>query len=105
MFDEGHNLLFANRRACDVLGVETDGEAARLIAGHCPDGIFEQSREKKTAIAYVDIALPDSGRNMLLGLEACFFDSLPEAPCYLVLIHDFSSWKKLDELRTRFATS
>jgi CheY-like chemotaxis protein len=105
MFGEDRDLLFANVRALEVLGVETDTEAGRLVAGNCPDGFLEQSREKKTAIAYIDIAVPHGGRNKLLGLEACYLDSLPGTPYYLVLIQDFSSWKKLDELRTRFATS
>lgn len=97
--------FYANRRACRILSAQSGGEAADVIDRACPKGIFAQCREKRKAITYLDVRLPGEGRRKLLGLEVFYQDQTFVTPFYLVLIHDFSDWKKLDDLRSRFATS
>lgn len=97
--------FYANRRACQILSMPSGDEAAAVVGRDCPPGVFVQCREKRKAITYIDVRLPGEGRRKLLGLEVLYQDQPFMAPFYLVLMHDFSEWKKLDDLRSRFATS
>jgi hypothetical protein len=97
--------IYANRRACQILSAQNEDEVARIVECNCSKKIFEQCREKRKAVTYLDVTLPVEGRRKLLGLEVFFLDQPTVTPSYLVLMHDFSDWKKLDDLRSRFATS
>ncbi len=105
LVDGAYRPFFANRRACRILSARCGEEAAAVIERNCPKTIFAQCREKRKAVTYIDVRLLGEDRRRLLGLEVLYQDQSLAAPFYLVLMHDFSSWKKLDELRSRFATS
>ncbi|MCK4237094.1 MAG: hypothetical protein KAX38_08225, partial [Candidatus Krumholzibacteria bacterium] len=104
LMDERRNLLFANKRARRILAAETEDDVAKVLERNCPDRIFEKIKEKQGTTTFIDITLPDQDKRNLVGLEIYYIGTLLAAPCYLVLMHDFSKWRKLDELHSRFAT-
>lgn len=97
--------FYVNRRACRILSARNGDEAAVIVERNCPREVFAQCREKRKAITYIDVRLPGDGRRKLLGLEVLYQDQSFMTPFFLVLMNDFSEWKKLDDLRSRFATS
>ncbi len=105
LLDGAGRFIFANRSAIKILSAGCENDVADVIERNCPDSIFEKARRKSSAITYLDVTLPDKETNKLLGLEICYIDPGTRGRFFLVLLHDFSKWKKLDELRSRFATS
>lgn len=105
LIDRRFRPFFVNKRCCDILGAEGEEQAVKIIERNCPKSVFEQSKDKRAAVTYLDIALPDRETRILLGLEIRYIDSLKEEPFYLFLMHDFSKWRKIDEVRSRFVTS
>lgn len=105
VFDEDHRFLFCNRSAAGIVPSGTSEEAADLIKGFCPDAIFDKSRDEGSAITYADINVPGQDEHRLLGLEICHLEPAEGVPVYMMLLHDFSRWKKLDDMRSKFATT
>lgn len=104
ILDQDRSLVFANRSARDILPSGKDGVRDEPVLSEIPGSIFEKCRREKTAITYVDVKMKGCTGHRLIGLEACYIDSVPEGPVYLMLFHDFSKWKELDESRSKFAT-
>jgi hypothetical protein len=105
ILDRTRTPVFANRCARGILYASTDVEIAGIIERSCPDSLFEKCKSNGSAVTYVDVTLPDHETRKLLGLEVRSIGIPGEVAAFYVLIHDFSRWKKLDELRSRFATS
>jgi hypothetical protein len=105
ILDNSRTPVFANRCARGILCAATDGEISGIIERSCPDSLFEKCMSIGSAVTYVDVTLPDHETRKLLGLEVRSIGIPGETAAFYVLIHDFSRWKKLDELRSRFATS
>jgi len=105
LFDERTEFVFANKSARSILSVRDDAQIGMIIKSNCPESIFAKSALDGSAITYADVALPGGETRRMLGLEVCCFKAAQDRPLYMVLIHDFSTFKRLDELRSRFATS
>ncbi len=105
ILDHSRTPVFANRCAKGILSVAANEEIAGIIERSCPDSLFDKCTSNGSAVTYVDVTLPDKETRKLLGLEVRAIGIPGESAAYYVLIHDFSRWKKLDELRSRFATS
>jgi hypothetical protein len=105
ILDHTHSPLYANPCAKGILSASTIEEVAGIIERSCPDSMFEKCVDSGSAVTYVDVTLPDMETRKLLGLEVRGIGVPGEKAAYYVLIHDFSRWKKLDELKSRFATS
>lgn len=105
LVDEEYNLAFANRRAHEMLSTRTTEELAGVIERNCSKNIFDQSKKKHNVTTFLDISLPGRDKRDLIGIEIYYLDSALRFPYYLIFMHDFSQWKKLDELHSRFATS
>jgi hypothetical protein len=105
ILDHSRIPVFANKCAKGILSVASDEEIAGIIERSCPDSLFKKCTSNGSAVTYVDVTLPDKETRKLLGLEVRAIGIPGESAAYYVLIHDFSRWKKLDELRSRFATS
>jgi len=105
ILDHSRTPVFANRCARGILSAATEEEIAGIIDRSCPDSLFEKCASKGSAVTYVDVTLPDRETRKLIGLEVRSIGIPGENAAFYVLIHDFSRWKKLDELRSRFATS
>ena len=105
ILDHSRTPIYSNRCAKGILSASTEEEIAGIIERSCPDSLFEKCASSGSAVTYVDVTLPDQETRKLLGLEVRSIGIPGEHAAYYVLIHDFSRWKKLDELRSRFATS
>lgn len=105
VLDDQLELVLANGSARSILAAASEEEAAGTIARSCPRGIFEKCRSGESAVTYLDVALPDRESRKLLGLEVRTVNVPAEGRCFYILIHDFSRWKRLDEMRSKFATS
>lgn len=103
--NQSREVVFANDSARVTLAVREENEITDIIDAHCTDTIFEKSRLNGSAITYADIAVKGQESHRLLGLEIWSMNEDGSDGIYLVLIHDFSRWKKLDELRSKFATT
>ena len=103
--NQSREVVFANQSARVILAVREEKEITDIIDAHCADTIFEKSRLNGSAITYADIAVKGQESHRLLGLEIWSMNENGSDDIYLVLIHDFSRWKKLDELRSKFATT
>jgi len=104
LLDGSRRVLFVNRCASEILKTEHCDDVACIIEHNCPESIFEQCREGEPAATFLDLSYTREDRHSLVGLEAFFLDTLLSEPCYLFLMRDFSQWRKLDELHSRFAT-
>jgi DNA-binding response OmpR family regulator len=104
LLDGSRRVLFVNKCASEILKAEQCDDVTCIIENSCPDSIFEQCREGRPAATFLDISHTRQDRNALVGLEAFYLDTLLPEPCYLFLMRDFSQWRKLDELHSRFAT-
>jgi len=105
LLDENMELVFANKSARSVLRAGEDSQIGGMIRSNCPESIFAKSEMNGSAITYADVALPDGKTRRMLGLEVCSYRPAGEGLLYLILLHDFSHYRKLDELKSRFATS
>jgi hypothetical protein len=105
VLDHSRRPIFANRCASGILSAATDDDIIDMIGRNCPDSLFEKCDSDGSAVTYVDFTMPDLEKRKLLGLEVRSVELPGEPVAYYVLIHDFSRWKKLDELKSRFATS
>lgn len=105
MLDAGLHAVFANRRALEILAAVSRQDAGTVITRSCPAGMFASCAERGSCITYIDVTLPDRETKKLLGLEVRWTPLPSGADGFYLLLHDFSRWKQLDELRSRFATS
>lgn len=104
LLDSSLDLLFANSRALEVLAVKDERNLARVVKRNCPASVFDRCREKRGDTIFVDVNPSGQEKSVLVGLEVHYISNILASPYYLVLLHDFSQWRKLDELHTRFAT-
>ena len=104
LLDASRSVIFLNRCAVDILNTEQYDDVTGVIAQSCPESIFEQCRDGHPAATFLDLSYTRRERHALVGLEAFYLDALLPEPCYLFLMRDFSQWRKLDELHSRFAT-
>jgi DNA-binding response OmpR family regulator len=104
LLDGSRRVLFVNRCASEILKTEHCDDVTCIIEHSCPESLFEQCREGEPAATFLDLSHTKQDRHSLVGLEAFYLDTLLSEPCYLFLMRDFSQWRKLDELHSRFAT-
>ncbi len=105
LLDADQSPVFANRTARSILASDRPESIVPILERSCPDSIFDKAMAEGSTITYVDATLPGREARRLLGLEICYLESIAEFPVYFILIHDFTKWKRLDELKSRFATS
>ncbi len=105
LLDEEFMPIHVNRRAREILGAGSEREAGEALAR---DGLTSRimgDRRAGGCVNFVDVPARDgSGASRLLGLEIHECASTAAGRSYLVLMHDFSECRKLDELHLRFAT-
>ncbi|MBN2184978.1 MAG: hypothetical protein JW746_06585 [Candidatus Krumholzibacteriota bacterium] len=105
LVDGNRDMLFSNKSARGILNANSEKEVSDFIKDKCNSGFFTKSRSQQSAIAYMDIRLPEGEGHKLLGLEGCYLEISKGHYVYLILLHDFSEWKRLDQLRSSFVTS
>jgi DNA-binding response OmpR family regulator len=104
LLDGSLRVVFVNRCASEIMKTEHYDDITGVIEHSCPESIFEQCRDGHPAATFLDLSYTKQDRHSLVGLEAFYLDALLSEPCYLLLMRDFSQWRKLDELHSRFAT-
>jgi DNA-binding response OmpR family regulator len=98
--DESSAPVYVNAKGRALLGAESVEEVAEVFARRCPPGLLEGGG----AVTFVDVAGPEGGRRSPVGFEVLSLKHGAGDVRRLVLLHDFSEWRKLDELHARFAT-
>jgi FixJ family two-component response regulator len=105
LLDEECVPVYANRRSREILGISSAREAAAILERGDLASHVMRHRGEPAGVLFIDVAKPlESPGRFLVGFEVheCAVASMRRV--YLVLMHDFSEWRKLDELHSRFAT-
>ncbi len=106
LLDEEFMPIHVNRRAREILGAASEREAGEALDRVGLVARIMDGRRSGGCVNFVDVPVPDgNGASRLLGLEIHECAETAAGRSYLVLMHDFSEWRKLDELHLRFATS
>ncbi|HMA76742.1 MAG TPA: histidine kinase dimerization/phospho-acceptor domain-containing protein [Candidatus Krumholzibacteriaceae bacterium] len=105
IFDYNLNFIYANKRAVALLGVDSQENAGDFIKRSCPEEAILKSREKDTKTTFLETKGFQGKGRKLLGVEFSFRDPEGFYPIYIVMLHDFSDWEKLDRMRTDFISS
>jgi DNA-binding response OmpR family regulator len=106
LLDEEFVPIHINRRAREILGAGSEREAREALERDGLGARIMNGRRAGGCVNFVDVPVPDgNGSSRLLGLEIHECAETAAGRSYLVLMHDFSEWRKLDELHLRFATS
>jgi DNA-binding response OmpR family regulator len=105
VLDEEGVPLHINRRAREILGAESEREAGEILENRKLAAFIMNDRHAGEFINFIDLPDPNGrGASRLVGFEIHECAIVPSGRSYLVLMHDFSEWRKLDELHLRFAT-
>lgn len=106
LLDEECVPLHVNRRAREILGAGDEREAEEILRRHKFAAYILGDRRAGRSINFIDVPCPDGrGASRLVGFEIRECAAAVPGRSYLVLMHDFSEWQKLDEFHLRFATS
>jgi DNA-binding response OmpR family regulator len=105
LLDEECVPLHVNRRAREILGAGDEREAGEILERQRLSEFIMNDRGAGESVNFIDIPDPNGrGASRLVGFEIHECAVAPSGRSYLVLMHDFSEWRKLDELHLRFAT-
>jgi DNA-binding response OmpR family regulator len=105
LLDEECVPFHVNRRAREILGADNEREAGRILERERLAARIMEHRDAGESVTFVDVPVPNgNGASRLVGLEIHSCAAAATGRSYLVLMHDFSEWRKLDELYMRFAT-
>ena len=105
LLDEECVPLHVNKRAREILGACDEREAGEILERQNLAAYIMNDRRAGESVNFIDIPDPNGkGASRLVGFEIHECVAAPSGRSYLVLMHDFSEWRKLDELHLRFAT-
>jgi DNA-binding response OmpR family regulator len=105
LLDEECVPIHVNRRAREILGAGDEREAGEILERRKLAALIMNDRRAGESVDFIDIPDPSGkGPSRLVGFEIRECAASPSGCSYLVLMHDFSEWRKLDELHLRFAT-
>ena len=105
LLDEECVPLHINKRAREILGACDEREAGEILERHKLAAYIMSDRHAGESVNFIDLPDPNGERaSRLVGFELHRCVAGPSGRSYLVLMHDFSEWRKLDELHLRFAT-
>jgi len=104
LLDAEGRTLFSNRAAHRVFGVSEPGAFEEAFERCCPRALVRSSAAGRSAVTYHDVRTPEKGARLLVGIEAHQLSG-GGAAAHLLLLHDFSRWRRVDDIHSRFATS
>ncbi len=105
LLDRNQRVVFANGHIYDMMSVSRLEEIEEIFLNNCPHNLLRKSNREGSTVTYLDLMLQGGKRSLLVGVNVYSLD-LPHLNCgYVVMVNDFSNWRKLDEVQTRFATS
>jgi DNA-binding response OmpR family regulator len=104
LLDDSATPVYANEKARTLLAAESVEDVSRVISRACPAEVLERGRDGSGAAIFVDVASREGEGTSPVGLEVVELREPLGGAHRLILLHDFSEWRKLDELHGRFAT-
>jgi FixJ family two-component response regulator len=105
LLDEELVPFYANRRSREILGAGNTREVGEALdRGNIGPRLMAKSGGAET-ITFVDVSSRGGEeKHLLVGFEMHECPAAAPRKAYLLLMHDFSEWRKFDELHSRFAT-
>ena len=105
LLDEEFVAFYANKRAREILGAGNAREAGEALDRGNLAARLMATGGGSEAITFIDVwNRDDGGKHLLVGFEIHECPAAAPGRAYLLLMHDFSEWRKFDELHSRFAT-
>ena len=105
LLDEECVPLHVNRRAREILGARDEREAGEILERENLAACIINNRRAGESMNFIDVPVPGGkAASRVVGFEIHECAAGPSGRSYLVLMHDFSEWQKLDELHLRLAT-
>jgi hypothetical protein len=105
LLDEECVPFYANKRARDILDAASLGDVGRILERGDLAAQCMKSRGEGSNVTFIDVSKTEDGaKSLLIGFEVHECPASASGRAYLILMHDFSEWRKLDELHSRFAT-
>jgi CheY-like chemotaxis protein len=104
LMDESLRPVLANKRAREILEAASPEEIGTAVERSGIAGEMRKIGDKRGTVAFVDLSKRRGERGNPIGIETHRLSLGPSKEAHLVLMHDFSEWRKLDEIHSRFAT-
>lgn len=104
LLDDSSAPVYANEKARVLLAAESVADVSRIISRGCPAEVLERGRDGSGTATFLDVAARGGEGTSPVGLEVVQLREPLGGAHRLILLHDFSEWRKLDELHGRFAT-
>jgi len=103
LIDEEGVPVDANLRAREILGAGSVAEAVHALERCGLAAEIMEDRRGAGELAFVDLSGRERGGPRLpVGFEVRRVECVSAGVIRIVLLHDFSGWRKLDELHSRF---
>lgn len=105
LLDEELVPFYANRRSREILGAGSTREVGEILdrANIAPPLLANSGGSE--AITFIDVSnRSGEGKTILVGFEIHECPAAAPRRAFLLLMHDFSEWRRFDELHSRFAT-
>ena len=103
--DEECVPFYANRRAREILDAADVREVQEVLDRGKLAAQVVKEQGGYGGVVFLDVSKPDcAGARRLVGFETHEVAGVAPGRAYLVLMHDFSEWRKLDEFHSRFWT-
>jgi len=105
LLDEEFVPFHANKRAREILGAGNAREVGEALdRGNLAARLMINGGGAE-AITFIDVSNRDGGgKHLLVGFEIHECPAAAPGRAHLLLMHDFSEWRKFDEFHSRFAT-
>ncbi len=104
LLDDFSAPVYANEKARSLLAAESIDDVSLVISRGCPAEVLDRCREGGVAATFLDVSARAGHGSSPVGLEVVHLREPLDGASRLILLHDFSEWRKLDELHGRFAT-
>jgi len=102
ILDEDYRCSMANRAAMEMLRAGSLNEVCEILGSSC--SLEALCRQREGSSTFIDLPVLKSGENLLIGIEAHPVSYGSGRGKTMLILNNFSRWKKIDELHTRFAT-
>ena len=104
LLDDSSAPVYANEKARLLLAAGSVEEVSRVISRGSATDVLERGRDGSGTAVFLDVAARGGEGTTPVGLEVVELREPVGGAHRLILLHDFSEWRKLDELHGRFAT-
>jgi len=92
--------IMANSSAREMLGASSNQDVLDILSSNCS----LQALCSNDSSTFIEIPAGKTGKGSLIGIESHILLSAHTGKMVMLVLIDFSRWKKMDELHTKFAT-